>query len=55
MGKPNHKIVSALIKKGYKDFTLTYQTGQGWQLDGFNLPAWLGFTIKSALKEIEKL
>lgn len=53
--RPNYKLVKALVKKGYKDFELTYQTNQGWQLDGYGLPSYLGYTIKSALKEIENI
>lgn len=52
---PNHKLVNALVKKGYEYFELTYQANQGWQLDGYGLPSYLGYTIKSALKEIENI
>ena len=56
---PSHILVKALLCKGYSSFELIYAShlgnNAGWSCDGYNLPTWLGFTKRSALKTIEIL
>ena len=59
--KPKHPIVLALKNKGYSDFELNYSKSEYWCIESSNTEVmkktkgWLGFTIKSSLRAIERL
>ena len=58
--RPNHPIVLALYEKGYFDFELNYSRIEFWCIDSYDeqlmqiTKGWLGFTIKSSIKNISK-
>lgn len=49
---PDHKLIKALLGKGYDDILLIYAshwaTNSGWTFNNI----WLGYTKQEALKEI---
>ena len=59
--KPKQLDALALKKKGYSYFELNYSKSEYWCIESSNVDlmnltkGWLGYTIKSALKRIEKL